>query len=130
YIAVGEASAAELAKLSFVQNLPGVRISPYPARYYYGGGAAAHVTGYTVFIPPSQMSDYLARGYSPDQRIGNLGLELWGENQLAGRNGGQLTLLDAAEKPMKALTIVQPIAAQDITTTLDFNLQKATQAAL
>jgi penicillin-binding protein 2 len=130
YIAVGEASAAELAKFSFVQNLPGVRISPYTARYYYGGGAAAQVTGYAVFIPPDKIADYLVRGYSPDQRIGNLGLELWGETQLAGRNGGQLTLLDSTGKPLKALTIVQPTPAEDITTTVDFNLQKATQAAL
>jgi penicillin-binding protein 2 len=130
YIAVGEASAAELAKFSFVQNLPGVRISPFKARYYYGGGAAAQVTGYTVFIPPSKLADYQARGYSPDQRIGNLGLELWGETQLAGHNGGQLTLLDKAGKPLKALTIVQPVDSHDITTTIDFNLQKTAQAAL
>jgi penicillin-binding protein 2 len=130
YIAVGEASAAELARLSFVQNLAGVHISPFNARYYYGGGAAAQVTGYTVFIPPDKLADYQARGYSPDQRIGNLGLELWGENQLAGRNGGQLTLLDSAGKPLKALIIKQPTPSQDITTTIDFNLQKAAQAAL
>ena len=130
YVAVGEVSAAELAKLSYVQNLPGVRVSPYTARYYYGGGAAAQVTGYTVFIPPDKLADYEARGFSPDQRIGNSGLELWGETQLAGHNGGQLTLLDSAGKPLRALTIVQPTPSQDITTTLDFNLQKATQAAL
>jgi len=130
YIAVGEASAAEMAKFSFVHNLAGVRISPYTARYYYGGGAAAQVTGYTVFIPPDKLAGYLARGYSPDQRIGNSGLELWGENQLAGHNGGQLTLLDSTGKPLKALTIVQPVAGQDIYSTVDFNLQKAVQAAL
>ena len=131
YVAIGEASAAELAKFSFVQNLAGVRISPYTARYYYGGGAAAQVTGYTVFIPADQMAGYLARGYSSGQRVGSLGRELWGETQLAGRNGGQLTLLDSAGKPLKALVIVQPPAnSQDITTTVDFNLQKAAQAAL
>jgi penicillin-binding protein 2 len=130
YIAIGEASAAELAKFSFVQNLPGVQTSPFTARYYYGGGAAAQVTGYTVYIPPDKLASYLARGYSDQQRVGSLGLELWGETQLAGRNGGQLTLLDAAGKPLKALTIVQPVAPQDITSTVDFNLQKAAQAAL
>jgi penicillin-binding protein 2 len=130
YLAVGETSAAELARLSFVQNLAGVRVTPYTARYYYGGGAAAQVTGYTVFIPAEKMADYQARGYSPDQRVGNSGLELWGESQLAGHNGGQLTLLDAAGKPLRALASQQPTPSQDITTTLDFSLQKAAQSAL
>jgi penicillin-binding protein 2 len=130
YVALGEVSAAELAKVSYVQNLPGVRASPFTARYYYGGGAAAQVTGYTVFIPPDKLAAYEARGFSPDQRIGNSGLELWGETQLAGHNGGQLTLLDSAGKPLRALVSQPPIPSQDITTTLDFNLQKATQFAL
>ncbi len=130
YLALGEVSADELAKVSFIQNLPGVRVSPFSARYYYGGGAAAQVTGYTVFIPPDKLAQYQARGFSPDQRIGNSGLELWGENQLAGHNGGQLTLLDSAGKPLKALVIQQPTPSQDITSTIDFNLQKAVQAAL
>ncbi|MEP7358237.1 MAG: penicillin-binding transpeptidase domain-containing protein, partial [Anaerolineales bacterium] len=130
YVAIGEASAAELAKMSFVQNLPGVQITPYTARYYAGNGAGAHVTGYTIFIPPDQMADYQARGYSVDQRIGNSALELWGETQLAGRNGGQLTLLDSAGNPLRAIAIGQPTDAQDMYTTIDFNLQKAAQSAL
>ena len=130
YVALGEVSAAELARLSFVQNLPGVQVTPFTARYYYGGGAAAQVTGYTIFIPPDKLAAYEARGFSPDQRIGNSGLELWGETQLAGKNGGQLTLLDSAGKPLRALASQQPVASQEITSTLDFKLQKATQAAL
>src|SRR5262249_20791846 len=63
YVAIGEASAAELAKMSFVQNLAGVQITPYTARYYYGGGAAAQVTGYTIFIPPDKLAQYEAQGY-------------------------------------------------------------------
>jgi penicillin-binding protein 2 len=130
YVAIGEVSAAELAKMSFVQNLPGVRVSPYTARYYEGNGAGAHVTGYTIFIPPEQMADWLARGYSVDQRIGNSALELWGEAQLAGRNGGQLTLLDSAGNPLRAIAFGESTDAQDIYTTIDFNLQKAAQFAL
>jgi penicillin-binding protein 2 len=130
YVPIGEVSAEELSKMSFVQGMPGVRATPYTARYYFGNGAGAHVTGYTIFIPPDQMAEYQARGYSVDQRIGNSALELWGETQLAGRNGGQLTLLDSGGNPLRAIAIGQPIPSQDIYTTVDFDLQKAAQFAL
>ncbi len=130
YVPLGEVSAEELSKMSFVQGLPGLRATPFTARYYFGNGAGAHVTGYTIFIPPDQMADHLARGYSVDQRIGNSALELWGEAQLAGVNGGQLTLLDSAGNPLRAIAIGQPTPSQDIHTTIDFDLQKAAQFAL
>ena len=65
-----------------------------------------------------------------DQRIGNSALELWGETQLAGRNGGQLTLLDSAGNPLRAIASGESTPAQDIYTTIDFDLQKAAQYAL
>jgi len=130
YLPIGTVSAAELAKISWLENVSGIRLTPYSGRYYYGSGAAVHVTGYTRYITAAEMSDYMARGYSSDQRIGQTGLEEWGEALLAGHNGGQLTLLDSAGQPLRALAFGDSTPAQDIYTTLDFDLQKAAEFAL
>ncbi len=130
YQPIGTTSAAELAKLSWLENVSGIRITPYTSRYYFGSGAAVHVTGYTRYLKEEEMADYLARGYSADQRIGETGLEAWGEALLSGRNGGQLTLLDSAGQPLRALAFGESTDAQDIYTTLDFDLQQAAEFAL
>ncbi len=130
YLPLGEVSAAEFARFGYLANVAGVRATPYTSRYYYGNGTGAHITGYTTFIAPEQLAEFQARGYSIDQRVGATGIEGWGETALAGRNGGQLTLLDAAGNPLRAIASSQPSPAQDITTTLDFDLQQAAQFAL
>ena len=130
YFALGEVSAAELQRRGGAVNLAGTRWEPYTSRYYYGQGAGAHVTGYTSFIQPDQVADFQARGYAVDQRFGSTGLEAWGEEALAGHNGGQLTLLDAAGNPLRAIAFGASTPAQDIYTTLDFELQEAAQFAL
>jgi penicillin-binding protein 2 len=131
YLPIGEVAEKELgARYRWLVGAEATRWTPFNARYYYGGGAAAHVTGYTIFIPPDQLAEYQAQGYAVDQRLGNAGLELWGEAVVRGTTGGQLTLLDAQGQPLKALIIKQPLYPPDVYTTLDFDLQKATQFAL
>ncbi|MCC6189602.1 MAG: hypothetical protein IT318_11250 [Anaerolineales bacterium] len=130
YLPIAEVSAGELARLSWLQGVAGIRLTPYSGRYYFGNGAGAHVTGYTRFIQPGEVADYQARGYSIDQRLGETGLEEWGEAALAGRNGGQLTLLDAAGQPLRAIASGASTPSQDIYSTVDLALQEAVQFAL
>jgi penicillin-binding protein 2 len=133
YLALAEVGADEVEanRLDWVLGLAGVKATPYTSRYYYGNGAAAHVTGYTAFIPEGEFEAYRAKGYFIDQRVGATGLEAWGEEALAGRNGGQLILLDADNNVVARLTPAsQPAPSQDIYTTVDFELQQAVQFAL
>ncbi len=133
YFPIGEIAAEEVAarKAEWALGVSGIQVSPYTARFYYGRGAAAHIAGYTVFIPPDQVSAYQARGYFADQRIGAAGIEQWGETQLAGRSGGQLILLDANNQVVSRLTsATQPVDSQDIYSTIDFELQQGVQFAL
>ena len=130
YFPLGEISAEEYRRLGGLVNVAGTRWEPYTSRFYYGRGAGAHVTGYTTFIQPDELADYQARGYASDQRIGTTGLEAWGEEALAGRNGGQLTLLDAGGNPLRAIAFGESTSAQDIYTTLEFDLQQEAQFAL
>jgi penicillin-binding protein 2 len=131
YIPLTEALAQEIdRRYGYLRGLSGVYLYPYTSRYYYGNGDAAHVTGYLSFIQPDEVDAYRARGYSGSERVGRAGLEKWGEAILAGRNGGQLTLLDASGAPLRAITSGQPTPAQDIYTTLDFDFQQDVRFAL
>jgi len=132
YLAMAEMSSAEVGNgFDYLLNVDGIKWSPYTtSRFYYGNGAAAHITGYTIFIPPDQIDVYKAKGYSIDQRVGATGLEGWGEEMLAGRNGGQLVLLDANNNVLKTIASGTFTPSQDIYSTVDFELQKAVQFAL
>jgi penicillin-binding protein 2 len=131
YLAMAEMSSAEVgAGFDYLLNVAGLKWSPYTSRFYYGNGAGAHITGYTIFIPPDQIAAYRAKGYSIDQRVGATGLEGWGEEMLAGRNGGQLVLLDANNGVLETIASGPFTPAQDIYSTVDFELQKDLQFAL
>jgi len=131
YLALAEMSSAEVGqRFNYLLNVAGIKWTPYTSRFYYGNGAAAPITGYTIFIPPDQLAAYRAKGYFVDQRVGATGLEGWGEETLAGRNGGQLVLLDANNKVIKTIASGPLTPSQDIYSTVDFQLQKNLQFAL
>ncbi|MBO8163825.1 MAG: penicillin-binding protein [Brevibacillus sp.] len=85
-------SEQEMAKIvERRMELPGVDVIVEPIRQIREDdddkNFATHVLGSTVAIRPEQLDEYLARGYSPTDRVGELGLELYYEEQLRGRDG-------------------------------------------
>lgn len=131
YFPLAEASAEVIdARFGFLKEVPGVYLTPYAGRYYPGQGAAASVTGYLTFITPEELTDYRAQGYSGSERVGRAGLESWGEPYLAGRAGGQLQLRDSANRFLRMVAQTRARAAQDVYASIDFDLQRAAQAAL
>lgn len=131
YLPLGDVSAADLQGFGFLFNTSGVQLSSYTDRYYYGGGDAAHVTGYTTFLREEELAAYKARGYSGSERVGRTGLERWGEEYLRGRAGGQLQLRGAdITQFIRMIASTPQTPAQDIYATIDFELQQAVQFAL
>jgi penicillin-binding protein 2 len=130
YVPLGEVTAADAqARLSDLQALAGVTLSPYNSRYYPLGGVAPQVVGYLSQITPDQTADYRGRGYTGDERVGAVGLEAWGELYLAGQRGGRL-IASRPDGSSVVLAESQRRPAQAITTTLDRQLQLAAQDAL
>jgi penicillin-binding protein 2 len=117
-------------RYGYLFNLPGVYLTPYTGRFYFGQGAAAHVTGYLSFITPDELQAFQARGYSGAERVGRAGLEGAREATLAGRNGGQLTLLDSNGSPLRAIASGPAVPSQDIYSTIDLAFQEDVQFAL
>jgi penicillin-binding protein 2 len=132
YIPLGEVSTIENKRLiDILSGASGVIVQPYTSRFYPGSGAAPHAVGYVSSIQQGAEADeLLGKGYRIDASIGRTGVEAWGEDLLAGKNGAKLYLFDPDGRPQTILGERPLEPSQVITTTLDADLQAGVQQAL
>lgn len=132
YIPVGEAPLqAVQARLKVLQTFGDAIVTDnFTSRYYYDGGVSPHAIGYVQSIPLESVNDYLRQGYSLNEKVGQSGLEKWGQDILAGQRGFSLYLTDPNGINLSKLSQIDPKPAQSIYTTLDKNLQIVSQKAL
>ena len=130
YVPVGEVAVGEIPENSSVFNFSGVQWSPFTSRYYYNGGIAPQAIGYIQPIPQEQVDEYRMLGYIGNEKIGQAGIEKYAQNELAGKPTASLLVVDANNQVVSRLTQADPVAPQDITTTIDKNLQIEAQKAL
>ena len=64
-------------------------------RTYPRGTLAAHAIGYVGQVSAEELAKLEVKGYREGDFIGKSGLELWGEQYLAGQRGGKLVILQA-----------------------------------
>jgi len=108
----------------------GVRWEQYTSRYYPAGGLAPQSVGYVSQITQETLADYQSRGYRGDEFVGQLGLEQVYEDQLRGKPGGTLYVMDPAGRPVGSLVTVDPQLPQAVYTTLDREVQRQAQQAI
>lgn len=113
-----------------LSGMAGLVMRAFRSRYYFDGGIAPHVVGYVSAIPAEQVEEYRRQGYRQDERVGQSGLEKWGESYLSGKRGGALYVVDASGLIITKLAESSPAPAQAIYTTLDKDLQLQAQQAL
>ena len=101
-----------------------------PMRLYSDTDSAAHVIGYMGAIPPEQLAEYQAQGFTGDEMVGIAGLEAWGEDFLNGERGGILSVVDPAGQVIDVVADREPQPARSIYTTLDLKFQAAVEQAL
>jgi cell division protein FtsI/penicillin-binding protein 2 len=132
YLPVADVSAEDWEKLGgAVSQFSGVIAQPFRARYYFNGGIAPHVVGYVSAIQQEEVEEYKRLGYNVwSDRVGQKGLEAWGEKYLAGKRGGTLYLIGPDGATITRLAETSPEPSQAIYTTLDKDLQKGAQDAL
>ncbi|HNN13857.1 MAG TPA: penicillin-binding transpeptidase domain-containing protein [Anaerolineales bacterium] len=111
-------------------NPGGLVISEYESRYYAKSGLAPQAVGYTQPINPEQYNEYRRMGYQGTERIGQIGIEQWGEDYLAGKHGGVLRVVSPTGQVITTLGQSDRQAADSIYLTLDTNMQKWAQAAI
>lgn len=99
-------------------------------RLYTEQGVAAHIVGYTGYIPAEQLAHYTSQGYRADERVGLAGVERWGEPYLGGTRGGRLTIVGPGGEHIRTVQESDPRQARSLYTTVDRDFQWAVEQAL
>ncbi len=129
FIPIGELSAEESLAHDDLLNLPGILRRERMGRTY-PDAVAPHVIGWVGPIPAEKADLYRQRGYRADAQVGIAGLEAWGENLLAGRNGGLLYVIAEDGSYVKGLAERRPLRGRSLYTTIDRDFQLAVQSIL
>ena len=119
-----------IALLERVEDFPGVEILNDWRRVYPYAPHAAHVVGYMGAINKDQLDDLLESGYDRNERIGQFGVEASMETYLHGTIGKRVYEVDAANRPVRLISEVEPVNGYDIQLTIDLELQQYAEQAL
>jgi penicillin-binding protein 2 len=113
-------------------EFPLLHIEQRPQRHYPKNGVLAHVLGYVGEISSRQLElpEYKNNGYKPGDVIGKEGLEAAYDQFLRGRDGSRTVLVDSLGRLRDVVEIVEPIAGQNLVTTIDLDLQLAAEEQL
>jgi len=132
YVPVGEVAAEEISEPVWdaLTSISGVQLAEFNARYYFSGGTASQTIGYMQPISPEQVDEYKARGYLGDERVGQAGLERYAEEALAGKPSAKLYVVNPDGQIIANISQADARLPQDVTTTIDKNLQIEAQKAL
>lgn len=92
----------------------------------YPNPISGPVLGYVLLANAEQVK----RGYSPDEEVGQAGLEAALEPYLRGRRGVRAVEVNVRGERLKETVLEAPTPGQDVVLTLDLDLQKAAEQAL
>ncbi len=100
------------------------------SRLYTDSRIAAHLIGYTGFIPAEEIDEYKLDGYRGDEMVGRAGLEYWGEEYLNGERGGTLSVVGPNGEFITTIAEREPKQSRSIYATIDHEFQAAVERAL
>ena len=110
-------------------DFPGLFIEVEAGREYIYGDLGSHLIGYLGKLTPAQLKDPAFKDVPPDAFIGQWGIEKIFDKQLRGTPGKRVTEVNALGREIKLLQGNPPIKGEDITLSLDINLQKEAEKA-
>lgn len=107
-----------------------VEVDTDTVRYYPQHKIASHALGYTREINGDELKERQKEGYRMGDVIGKMGAEAGLEGKLRGEWGGILLERDGSGKVIRKLGIKEAKAGNDVTLTIDLELQKVAEKAL
>ena len=112
-------------------NTPGLMVESSTVREYHTK-YAAHILGYMGGMDDADWAKYKDQGYSMDAYIGQSGFEEAFEEYLHGIDGSRLDVVskDGAIVRQEYLPGKEPIAGNNVETTIDITLQKIAEDSL
>lgn len=111
-------------------DLEWVELYIEPTRDYPNGELASHILGYTGEINEEELKKRKGEGYRLGDVIGKMGVESYFEKELRGNWGAQQVEVNGKGKIVRLLEEKPPQAGQDLTLTIDLELQKAAEKIL
>ncbi len=123
-----ESARAELEPK--IDAIPGVVLQNKPARVYPLGPAAAHVVGYVGHPTADELRQQASAGLTESDWIGRSGIEAWAEDQLAGKKGGSIQIVDQGGKLLRTIAQKPAAPGKDVKLTIDAAIQTAAMQAL
>lgn len=131
YIPVGETSLEDYKKRGggAVAGFSGVYVYDYNTRFYTNQ-VAPQTIGYISAIQKEELNQMLRLGYGRSQLIGRIGLEKWGQDTLAGKNGANLHVVSPEGAIGPSLGSVEKKPGSNINLTIDEGLQFYAQKGL
>ncbi len=114
-----------------IVELPGIKVSIEPVRYYPEGTTAAHMLGYLGKISQSnEIKKYVEeKKYSPNDIIGKTGIEESFEDILRGENGVRKVEVDVLGNTTNIIEEKKPKPGGNVYVTMDLKLQKYAEDA-
>jgi penicillin-binding protein 2 len=112
------------------EDYPGVDISEDWKREYPYAPVGSHVIGFLGAILERQLPYYKELKYSPNERVGQYGVEQTYESLLRGKPGYVRYEVNARGFILRQIERVEPIAGSDIQLTIDFDYQQYAEQAL
>lgn len=106
------------------EEFPWLTIEIYPKREYLYGEALAPLLGYTGEASVEDLKKSNSTPYIVGDQVGKAGVEKEFERQLRGANGYELVKVDATGKKQGTLFSTKPVLGNDITLSIDAELQK------
>jgi penicillin-binding protein 2 len=108
----------------------GFKTQPYLIRHYIYTDILSHVVGYVGRINDKEKAQLDKKKYSGTEYTGKNGLEKYYENTMHGKPGSLIVETNAKGKVLKTLEEIPPISGQDVTLTIDVDLQKTAYDSL
>lgn len=118
------------AAAALAHDYAGVLLYFEAQRVHPLGAAAAHVVGYTRELTAEELAQRKGQGLRVGDRVGAVGLEATQEKVLAGQAGAELDLVDEQGAVRRVLQQRDFVQGQDVKTTLDASVLRATAARL
>lgn len=109
---------------------PGVVAETLPVRTYPHGDLAAHVLGYIGEISPGELDSEQYADYRAGDLIGWAGLERTWEEWLRGADGLRKLEVNVTNTVQRELSERAPVRGHDLVTSIDLDLQAATEKIL
>ncbi len=109
---------------------PGVEAEVAAERSYPLGTLAAHVLGHVGEITADQLKANKSKGYRPGDEFGQEGVEAAYEADLRGTAGRRVLEVDARGRVVRTVSVVPPVAGNDVQLTIDVDIQRLAEESL